>query len=302
MLCTLPLDVYKQYVLEYIFDNLSLVKQDTLLQYTCEMGIQSDTLSLTASQVKLFKNVISHRYAEKGSKQSDVFPKHAHSVLSMLFPKHAGKVCFRFPLNPSIEQCKLETYFSQQQEKQSSVFEKKYVYSTHSHEHMKAIHYFSPIPVHIKDAQNMFYSSTHVHNASTMPLAGETTLFGYNEILNYKHKQSAYGSPMLCTTDNLLGVSLQADMSQDILQQYIDSHPSPSIFKQPLHSIESTLGVAFSSFESTYVRLNSRTFFRYLLLRHRGIYLRFFYPGIVSKHPNKEHYASYKHSENKKLL
>jgi hypothetical protein len=105
----------------------------------------------------------------------------------------------------------------------------------------------------------------------------------------------------LCTVDHHIGYELVTNNALGCLTEYEELCES-SIFKKTLADTEDTLRSHIESIDTLHVRLHTKRICRFLFLRHHQLYLRYFYPGIISKHPNNEYYANYKHTLKKKKI
>jgi hypothetical protein len=86
------------------------------------------------------------------------------------------------------------------------------------------------------------------------------------------------------------------------LDAHYHTQPSTSLFGQSVEDTERRLAPTVEAQETHTVRLDTKSLCRFLYLRHLGVYQRYFYSGIVTKHPNREYYADYKHNHKRKKI
>lgn len=309
-LCThVTTAVLKKYLAEYLFDHLSLALQDALLRTVCTYGFAGlqQSCKLHKEHISFLEMCVYHRYCEKGRKVTECTPAHAQHLLKSWFPNCAGRLYCTLPLNPATEPCTVSAYSSLSSTGKDSLI--KYPPHTNTLKGPKyrdlqqeTISYFSPIPVSKTNDSVHFVSSTRVHRASTPPLHKTTPIFGYNEVLNYKHKESSCFKRFLCTSDRHTGIELSTTEALRVLNEHYLTQPTASVFAQSVEDTETQLAPTLEARETNTVRLDTKTLCRFLYLRHLGIYLRYFYSGIITKHPNREYYADYKHTHKKKIL
>lgn len=299
----------KQYLAEYLFDHLSLALQDALLRTVCTYGFAGlqQSCKLHAEHIACFETCIYHRYCEKGRKVTECTPEHAQYLLKSWFANCAGRLYCSLPLNPATEPCTVSAYSSLSSTGKDCLVK----YQPHAtslkgtkHEHLQheTISYFSPIPVSKTNDNMHFFSSTRVHHASTPPLHKTTPFFGYNEVLNYKNKDSSFFKRFLCTADQHTGLELTTPEALRALDAHYHTQPSTSLFGQSVEDTERRLAPTVEAQETHTVRLDTKSLCRFLYLRHLGVYQRYFYSGIVTKHPNREYYADYKHNHKRKKI
>lgn len=303
--CSVQTVHLKTYLAEYIFDNASLTVQESLLRNLCIYGFNglSKACALQATHQELLMNCVFHRYCEKGIKSTDCEPPKAHAVLNACFPNRVGRLHCSFPFNPATEHCSVQSYSLAQSQGHTSTIPYQ-PYSGHIKQkklHTDLLMYFSPIPISKTNDEALFYSSKRISNASTAPLNNSTPLFGYNEVLNYKNKSASHLKSFLCTFDHHIGYELMTDEALRCLTDFEEMCES-SIFKKPLVETEATLRSHIEGIDTLTIRLQTKRLCRFLFLRYHQLYLRYFYSGIITKHPNREYYANYKHSLKKKIL
>ena len=299
--------ILTQYVVEYIFDNLTLTLQDTLLRNICVHGFYGikEICKLTDEHLTCLTLAVYHRYCEKGKKAIEVEPERAQTLLKTYFVNCVGRMYCSFPHNPATEHCAIHAYSSSHSSgKASTVKYQSFICSSHNKTdiYTEAVKYFSPVPIHKSNEGGQFYASKRIHTASTPPLGSATSLFGYNEVLNYKNREAAYLQSFLCTHDNYIGYDLLSAEALTYLSSVAykdDLHP---VFKDTLSTTEQQLNESIENIESIHIRIQTTRLCRFILLRHNKLYMRYFYAGIVTKHPNGEYYANYKHTLKKKIL
>jgi hypothetical protein len=303
--CSVHTTHLKTYLAEYIFDNTTLVVQESLLRNLCIHGFNGlkNACDLQTKHQEFLKNCVFHRYSEKGIKSTDCEPPSARALLNACFPNRVGRMFCILPFNPATEHCSVQSYSLLQSHGQHSIIPYQ-PYSGHIKQkklHTDALMYFSPIPISKTNDETMFYSSKRLHDASTAPMNKSTPLFGYNEVLNYKNKNASHFASFLCTVDHHTGYELVTDTALGCLTEFEELCES-SIFKKTLADTEDTLRSQIESIDTLNVRLHTKRICRFLFLRHHQLYLRYFYPGIISKNPKNEYYANYKHTLKKKIL
>lgn len=287
------------YSCEYAFDSMTLQKQDLFLQYIAIHGLDSIFKPENSRFQTIFRNALSERFIEKGKKQTEVFPAQAQQILKEFFPNSAGRMFFKFPKNPATETCSLSVYEKFGKKKHSQIVYEKKQLSTKQSLYKYAIQYFSPIPVRNTSDMMNFYSSPNIHNVSTQPIKANTILFGYNDVLNFKHKLASHLQMKVCVSNIIRDVPIDSPDVEQHLEEYQCQH---NVFKTTLREAEELLVRYIRNDEMMHVCPNVLQCCKYIMLRHTRVFLRFFYPGIVTKHPSKEYYASYKHTTKKKLI
>lgn len=295
------------YLAEYVFDSLLLSVQEAILRNVCIYGFcgLKEVCKLQASHVGCLRNGVFHRYCEKGLKSTDCDPERAQQLIKSLFVNRVGRVYCSLPLNPATEHCTVNTYsLVQSTGKDCTLPYQPYTIPIKKKALLNdVIRYFSPIPISKTNDGAQFYSSKQVHNASTDPLHKTTPLFGYNEVLNYKHKESNYFKMFLCTTAHLPGYEITSDEALQHLVRHDDEHHTLSPFRDSLRQTEATLAPHIETVNnSKNAQIHTKRLCRFLFLRHQNVFLRYFYSGIITKHPNREYYADYKHALKKKIL
>ena len=295
----IPTEQLLLYSCEYAFDTMSIHTQNECLQFIAIHGLDSIFTPENMHFLPTLRKALTERLIEKGHKKTDIFPNHAQQLLNELFPQHAGRVFFKFPQNPATEHCKVYAYEKTSKQKtQSRVSYTKLLLQKHSKVEQYAIHFFSPIPIRNTIDKQTFYSSPNVHNVSTQPLLPNTHIFGYNEVLNFKNKLASHFQMKICIGNTLRDVPIDTPDVDMHLETFQTQH---KVFQESLQETIEKMGTLEDE-KNIHVRPNASQCCKYILLRHHHVFLRFFYPGIVTKHPNKEYYASYKHILKKRLL
>jgi hypothetical protein len=287
------------YAYEYAFDSMVLQKQEDVLQYSAIHGVDSIFESDTRQYADVFRKSLSERFVEKGKKQTDTFPKHAQHILNEFFPNHSGRMFLKFPKNPASDTCAVHIYEDKGKKQNAQVVYNRKQVSANSPMYRYAVQYFSPIPVHNTSDQQFFHSSPNIHNISTRPIAPNTPLFGYNDVLNFKHKLASRLQMKVCVSDSIRDVPIDSPEVEAHLAAFQQRH---RVFETTLLEAEQSLVGKIPTDEMVHVLPSVVQCCKYILLRHTNVFLRFFYAGIVTKHPNKEYYASYKHAIIKKLI
>lgn len=293
---------------EHVFDRLSFVEQDALLEHFAKHGIAKSAAN--ASQATLLQTAVRHRFIEKGARSSDVFPAEAADVLHACFAADAGRAYMRFSRTSAKEPCIPAWYVSPQKAGKQQAQLVTYVPApTPSRAaRQQTVSYFSPVPVVQHERTLLFASSARVVHASLGKLASQLPAFGYNEVYNWKDRHAGYlHDPKLCADTRLQDDlkktnSLLHDTSRDILQELHDKRTlHPSTWTAPLAQVEQRVSEVLHGNDSNLSHIDPAHYVRYVLLRRANAYMRFFYPGIVTKHPEtNEYYASYRHKDDDK--
>lgn len=295
----IPISLLETYIMEYAFDSMMLRDQERFLHYIAIYGLDALVTDENRVSVAVFRKCLEERFVEKGSKQNELFPQRAQHILTECFPNHAGRLFITFPKNPALETCAVHAY-EHRGKKTTTAYTKKSISVRHSI-YTQLVYFFSPIPIRNSSNKEVFYASPDVHNVSTLPIQKTTPIFGYNEVLNFKNKSAHRFQQKICVSNHQRDVPLD---SSDVLDALEDFHAQQQerSFPTTVDNAEKALFNVCNTRSNTHVQLNALLCCRFVLLRHANVFLRFFYPGIVSKHPNKEYYASYKHVVKKKWL
>ena len=287
---------------EHVFDRLSFVEQDALLDHFAKHGIHTSS----SKQNELLRTAVRHRFIEKGARASDVFPAEAADVLNACFPEGAGRAYMRFSRTSAHEPCVPAWFVSPQTKGKQQAQLTTYVSMPTPARAVKAqtVSYFSPVPVVQHERTLLFASSVRVVHASLGKLASQLPAFGYNEVYNWKDRRAGYlHDPMLCADTRLQDDvkktnSLLTDTARDILQE-LSNKLHPPTWTAPIADVERAVGDALH--DNNVSNIDPAHYVRYVLLRRANAFQRFFYPGIVTKHPEThEFYASYRHKDDVK--
>ena len=282
----------QQIIMEFIFDNLDLKIQDNLLHSLCVFNESNLQDSLDSLSTDIFYKSIQHRFIFKGTKQSECNPNDAKHLLINVFPMHAGKLMVYFPHNPATEKMNVKAYVKHA--KQYAPFTMNQVYS-------QAVSFFSPIPINYSVDKQSFVSSKLVHNASQERLPSHTSIFMYNEVLNYKNKNARRYVQRVCALPDLIDVPFEDPKILTLLSEY---HTQEPFYNNNLQEITLYLRNKITNEQESGLLSNIDVFLMvcYIWLRSKKKYIRYFFPGIIAKHPNRELYAGYRKEGTRKQI
>ena len=284
--------------------------------------------------IPLVRQAIGHRWIEKGAKQTECYPESATDVLLACFPHTAGRIYIQFARDPAKHPGQIHVYTSTltQGKQQSS---RSYQLDTQRLTQnplaaQRVLAYFSPRPVLQPLPGDTFLSSSTVTRTAQPPLTQNTQLFAYNPVFHFTKSDAPFlHQPKLCAGRTLRDVPLLPDeaatTSTPVTHPSNTTSPINTLNQVATHN-KSFQGVVpktmtVSEFETAlqhqyhlyttttnntstttntfadppHLPINLYHYARYLLLRHAGVYLRYFYPYVLAKHPTtEEKYAEYK--------